>query len=117
MGLSLLPAPPERPTATATATLAVTRAVVDGFLVYHLPDGHPSIPAVLGRRLPTVIVDGPDLQGVPLVGVDDRGGARQAAEHLLALGHRRIGVLVDRTAGDAYHRPVDAHPRPPCAMP
>jgi DNA-binding LacI/PurR family transcriptional regulator len=107
MGLSLLPAPPERPTGTATVTQAVTRAVVDGFLVYHLPDGHPSIPALLGRRLPTVVVDGPDLQGVPLVGVDDRGGARQAAEHLLALGHRRIGVLVDRIAADAYRGPVD----------
>ncbi len=107
MGLSLLPAPPERPTGTSTATQAVTRAVVDGFLVYHLPDGHPSISALLGRRLPTVVVDGPDLQGVPLVGVDDRGGARQAAEHLLALGHRRIGVLVDRIAADAYRGPVD----------
>jgi DNA-binding LacI/PurR family transcriptional regulator len=109
LGLSLLPAPPERPAGTGTATQAVTRAAVDGFLVYHLPDDHPSIPALLGRRLPTVVVDGPDLhlQGVPLVGVDDRGGARQAAEHLLALGHRRIGVLVDRIAADAYRGPVD----------
>jgi DNA-binding LacI/PurR family transcriptional regulator len=109
VGLSLLPASPERPTGAATATQAVTRAAVDGFLVYHLPDDHPSVPAVLARRLPTVVVDGPDLQGVPFVGVDDRGGARQAAEHLLALGHRRIGVLVDRIAADAYHGPVDNH--------
>ncbi len=107
MGLSLLPAPPERPTGAATVTQAVTRAAVDGFLVYHLPDDHPSIPALLGRRLPTVVVDGPRLQGVPLVGVDDHGGARQAAQHLLALGHRRIGVLVDRIAADAYRGPVD----------
>jgi DNA-binding LacI/PurR family transcriptional regulator len=107
LGLTLLPTPPERPAGTATVTLAVTRAVADGFLLYHLPDGHPSIPAVLGRQLPTVVVDGPHLQGVPLVGVDDRGGARQAAEHLLALGHRRIGVLVDRIAADAYRGPVD----------
>jgi DNA-binding LacI/PurR family transcriptional regulator len=107
VGLSLLPAPPERPSGAATATQAVTRAAADGFLVYHLPDDHPSIPAVLGRRLPTVVVDGPDLQGVPFVGVDDRGGARQAAEHLLALGHQRIGVLVDRIAADAYRGPVD----------
>ena len=107
MGLSLLPAPPERPTGAATATQAVAGAVVDGFLVYHLPDGHPSIPAVLGRRLPTVVVDGPDLEGVAFVGVDDRGGARRAAEHVLALGHRRIGVLVDRLAADAYRGPVD----------
>ncbi len=107
IGLSLLPAPPERPTGTAALTHAVARAVVDGFLVYQLPDGHPSIPALLGRHLPTVVVDGPDLQGVPFVGIDDRGGARQAAEHLLALGHRRIGVLVDRIAADAYRGPVD----------
>ena len=111
VGLCLLPAPPERPTGAATVTQAVTRAAVDGFLVYHLPDDHPSIPAVLARRLPTVVVDGPDLQGVPLVGVDDRGGARQAAEHLLALGHRRIGVLVDRIAADAYRGPVDQQRR------
>jgi DNA-binding LacI/PurR family transcriptional regulator len=106
IGLSLLPASPERPAGAATATQAVTRAAVDGFVVYHLPDDHPGVPAVLGRRLPTVIVDGPDLEGIPLVGVDDRGGARQAAEHLLALGHRRIGVLVDRLAADAYRGPV-----------
>jgi DNA-binding LacI/PurR family transcriptional regulator len=107
VGLSLLPAPPERPTGAATATQAVMRSAVDGFLVYHLPDDHPSVPALLARRLPTVVVDGPDLEGIPFVGVDDRGGARQAAEHLLALGHRRIGVLVDRIAADAYRGPVD----------
>jgi DNA-binding LacI/PurR family transcriptional regulator len=107
VGLSLLSAPPERPTGATTATRAVSGAAVDGFLVYHLPDHHPSIPAVLGRRLPTLVVDGPDLQGIPFVGVDDRGGARQAAEHLLALGHHRIGVLVDRIAADAYRGPVD----------
>jgi DNA-binding LacI/PurR family transcriptional regulator len=111
MGLSLLPAPPERPAGAATATQAAIRAAVDGFLVYHLPDDHPSVPAVLARRLPTVVVDGPDLHGIPFVGVDDRGGARQAAEHLLALGHRRIGVLVDRIAADAYRGPVDRQRR------
>jgi len=102
VGLTLLPAPPEQPVDAS----AVARAVVDGFLVYHLPDDHPSLRAVVARGLPTVVVDGPDLEGVPLVGVDDLGGARQAAEHLLALGHRRIGVLVDRIAADAHRGPV-----------
>jgi DNA-binding LacI/PurR family transcriptional regulator len=113
VSLSLLPAPPERPASATAVARAVTRAVVDGFLIYHLPDGHSSIPAVLGRQLPTVVVDGPDLhlQGVPFVGVDDRGGARQAAQHLLDLGHRRIGVLVDRIAADAYRGPVDQQRR------
>jgi DNA-binding LacI/PurR family transcriptional regulator len=107
VGLSLLPAPPERPAGAAAVTQAVTRVAADGFLLYHLPDDHPSVPAVLARRLPTVVIDGPDLEGVAFVGVDDRGGARQAAEHLLAIGHRRIGVLVDRIAADAYQGPAD----------
>ena len=82
VGMTLVPAPPEQP----TDATAVTRAVVDGFLVYHLPDGHPGMAAVLARGLPTVVVDGPELGGVSFVAVDDRGGARRAAEHLLALG-------------------------------
>jgi DNA-binding LacI/PurR family transcriptional regulator len=103
VGMTLVPAPPEQP----TDATAVTRAVVDGFLVYHLPDGHPGMAAVLARGLPTVVVDGPELGGVSFVAVDDRGGARRAAEHLLALGHRQIGVLVDRVGGDARQGPVE----------
>ena len=34
------------------------------------------------------------------VGLDDRAAAASAAQHLLALGHRRIGILVDRLAPD-----------------
>jgi DNA-binding LacI/PurR family transcriptional regulator len=99
---------------------AIPRAVPSWAAVFSSPDANPwssaaaaavpaAVEAVLARRLPTVVVDGPDLQDIPFVGVDDRGGARQAAEHLLTLGHRRIGVLVDRTAADAYHGPVDGH--------
>ena len=32
--------------------------------------------------------------GVPSVNIDDRGGALAAAQHLLDLGHRRIGVVL-----------------------
>jgi hypothetical protein len=46
--------------------------------------------------------------GVPFVDVDDRGGARRAAEHLLGLGDRRTSVFVDRIAADAYRGPVDS---------
>ena len=34
------------------------------------------------------------------VRIDDRGGARAVAEHVLSLGHRRIAVLVDRLLDD-----------------
>jgi DNA-binding LacI/PurR family transcriptional regulator len=45
------------------------------------------------RRLPLVLVDQQPLPGIAAVNVDDRGGARLAAEHLVALGHRRVGIV------------------------
>ncbi|MBB6099843.1 DNA-binding LacI/PurR family transcriptional regulator [Deinobacterium chartae] len=89
-GLSLLlvPGPPEDPG-------AVRAAAVDGFVIYSLADSDPRLGAALERRLPTVFVDQPPPPGVlaPLIAIDDRGGARQAAEHLIALGHRRFGIV------------------------
>ena len=72
---------------------AVGKAAVDGFVVYSMPEDDPSVDAVIERRLPTVLVDQPEGAGAPLVGIDDRGAARAAAEHLVSLGHRRIGVV------------------------
>ncbi len=72
---------------------AVGKAAVDGFVVYSMPEDDPSVHAVIERRVPTVLVDQPEGMGTPLVGIDDRGAARAAAEHLVSLGHRRIGVV------------------------
>ena len=43
-------------------------------------------------QLPAVVVGGP-VHGVGSVGIDDRAVARAAVEHLIGLGHRRIGHL------------------------
>jgi len=40
---------------------------------------------------------GTDHAGHPSTGVDDRAVGRLATEHLLRLGHRRIGIIGDRT--------------------
>jgi len=90
ISLALLPAPPQGSGGEADA---VTRALVDACFVYALAEGHPSVEAALERRLPMVIADTPHVPGVPLVSIDDRGGARAAAQHLLDLGHRHIAVL------------------------
>jgi DNA-binding LacI/PurR family transcriptional regulator len=46
-----------------------------------------------------------DAVGVPVVGVDNLGGARAAASLLLQLGHRRIGLIMGPLASrDSYER-------------
>lgn len=66
---------------------------MDGAVVFHCDPRSPALDWLQRRRLPLVYVDQIPSPDVPSVNVDDRGGARAAAEHLLALGHRRIGIV------------------------
>src|SRR5215211_1635330 len=104
VGLALLPAP----LAGGDPAALVTRAVVDAFFVYALPDGHRSVTAALERRVPVVVADTPYVPGVPFVSIDDRAGARAAAEHLLGLGHRRLAVVTLRVLEDGHTGMVGA---------
>jgi LacI family transcriptional regulator len=82
---------------------------VDGVIIgdAHLDGAALDVPAL--ARTPFVLVNRrTDAPGCPAVTCDDHLGGRLAAEHLLALGHRRVGVLAgepfastgaDRTAG------------------
>jgi len=97
-GLTMFPVPH----GLELAETAVPSAVVDGYLVYSVADGHPALEWILRRGRPVVVVDEPDLgDATSFVGIDDRAGAAMAADHLLALGHRRIGVLFGRLNDEA----------------
>ena len=79
---------------------AINGAVVDGLIIASLPDDDPLLLAAIARRLPIVVVDQPRparlarlAPGIPWVGVEDRPAAAEAAEHVLALGHERLGVV------------------------
>jgi DNA-binding LacI/PurR family transcriptional regulator len=51
------------------------------------------------RGLPIVFVDQEPQRGVTSVNVDDRGGARAAAQHLVDLGHRRVAIMTAALGG------------------
>ncbi len=71
----------------------VARANVDGFIVHSFAENDTLFAEVLTRNLPSVLVDNTGVAGLPVVEIDDEGGAESAAQHLLALGHRHVGVL------------------------
>jgi DNA-binding LacI/PurR family transcriptional regulator len=72
---------------------AVSRATVDGVVAIGLSEGHPEIAQIRSTGLPIVMVDSTALRELDSISVDDAAGARAAAEHLLALGHREIIVI------------------------
>lgn len=76
---------------------------VDGAVVYSCDAEAPGTAWLLRRRLPLVMVDQDHRPGFPHVNIDDRGGARAAAQHLVDLGHRRVAVVafgIDGVAGE-----------------
>jgi DNA-binding LacI/PurR family transcriptional regulator len=75
------------------AAWRIQTAVVDGFIVHCMRVGDRLISLARKRRLPFVAVDLDAGPGTSSVLVDDRRGAYLAANHLLQLGHRRIGIL------------------------
>jgi DNA-binding LacI/PurR family transcriptional regulator len=88
LGLTIVPAP----LGALQDQVGVRNAAVDGFITYCLPQG-PLIESVLERRLPMVLVDHDPRPDRLHVNINDEAGARQAAQHLLKLGHRHIGIL------------------------
>ncbi len=68
-------------------------AAVDGAIVYSCLPESEARDWLVRRGLPLVLVDQDPVDGIACVNVDDRGGARAAAQHLVDLGHRRIAAL------------------------
>ena len=102
--LTLIPVGPEGP---GRASPLISRAVVDGFIVYSVAADEPNLTAVRNSGLPTVICDQPyDIADLPYVGIDDEAAIRPAARALVDAGHRRIGVLGKRLTRVRHDGPV-----------
>jgi alanine racemase len=72
---------------------AMGRATVDGVVAIGLSDDHPEVEQIRRSGVPIVLVDSTALPEHGSVEVDDVGGARAAAEHLVGLGHRDVLVV------------------------
>src|SRR5215213_919737 len=74
---------------------------VDGVVILPIQDSPALLRSLLFAGVPTVAIDR-YLPNVHSITVDDLAGGRMGTQHLLALGHRRIGVLlqdIERTTG------------------
>jgi DNA-binding LacI/PurR family transcriptional regulator len=72
----------------------IESALVDGFILLCIEGGEKLVELTRARQLPFVAIDlGRPDPSIATIGVDDEGGARMAAQHLLELGHRRFAVL------------------------
>jgi DNA-binding LacI/PurR family transcriptional regulator len=72
---------------------------MDGALVYSCNTKSAAVDWLRRRKLPLVFVDQEPVPGIPSINIDDRSGARAAAQHLVDLGHRRVGVITSNISG------------------
>jgi DNA-binding LacI/PurR family transcriptional regulator len=66
---------------------------MDGAVVYSCNPDNGAVDWLRRRGLPVAFADQEPTPGISCVNVDDRGGARAAAAHLVGLGHRRVALL------------------------
>ncbi|WP_432828114.1 LacI family DNA-binding transcriptional regulator [Dactylosporangium sp. CA-092794] len=93
LGLTLLS------TTTAGSVVPARDVAMDGALVYSCDPESTAVDWLLRRKIPVVFIDQIPATGVPAVNVADRAGARAAAQHLVDLGHRRIGIVTSGVRG------------------
>jgi DNA-binding LacI/PurR family transcriptional regulator len=72
---------------------------MDGALVYSCSTESVDVDWLKKRKLPMVYVDQVPAPGIPSINIDDRSGARAAAQHIVDLGHHRVGIITANIFG------------------
>jgi DNA-binding LacI/PurR family transcriptional regulator len=83
-------------------TIPARDVPMDGALVYSCNTDSTAVDWLRKRKLPMVFIDQAPAPGFPSVNIDDRAGARAAAQHLVDLGHRRIDIIIAKES-DPVH--------------
>lgn len=108
-GLQLITASTDEDPATEQALITdmLERRVRALLLVTCLPD-HTDLEFERRLGVPVVFLDRPPSGIVAdVIAIDNAGGARQAAEHLLRQGHRRIGLIGDLSRLSTHRERVE----------
>ena len=90
---------------------AVSSAAVDAFVSYCAASDDPVVDVLRRRRLPMVFIDEAPLPGTFAVDLDEETGSRALAAHLVALGHRQIGVITLECLPDGGSGPLSPERR------
>jgi alanine racemase len=99
-GLSLMLVPPLK----GSIRRAIVNAAVDGFLTLGLEEYKATMVVLRQRGVPFVTVDSDPIEGIPAINVDDAGGAYQAMQHVLAMGHCHIAILGIRSGKQGHYQ-------------
>ena len=94
LSLTLLSAAPEGDVVPARDV------AIDGAIVYSCNPKSSAVSWLMRRRLPLVFVDQAPAAGIASINIDDRLGARAAAQHIVDLGHRRVAIVTTGFAGE-----------------
>lgn len=69
------------------------RDAVDGIILINVHDDDPALIELVDERFPAVSMDFVGDLGIDQVYIDNVAAARQTVQHLIDLGHRRIGMI------------------------
>ena len=93
LGVLLVPAGHSEDGVLEVDPLLISAPMDVGVLIWGAHRGDPMLAALQHRGVPVVIGEGPEIAGIPLVGIKDRAGTAELARYLLSLGHRRIATV------------------------
>src|SRR6266540_4996268 len=94
LSLTLLSATPQE------SVVPARDIAIDGALVYACNPDASAIDWLKRRGLPLVYVDQVPAPGIASINIDDRLGARAAAQHVIDLGHKRVAIVTAGAEGE-----------------
>ena len=93
LGVLLVPAMPATDGTVGLDPLLETAPMDVAVLIWGARHSDPVLAALQRRGVPIVIGEGPEVPGIPLVGIEDRSGTERLVRHLTGLGHERIASV------------------------